>query len=139
VRVFILSSSFSTPPPILDYGKSIAAFDLFAYAITVVGHSMFQDMWVNGYGSPLSSARLLLESSRSSLLNGGSRSVDESNTCTRAPPSNSPVTTVTSDDIRCNVGGSKGVAGVCAALGMLYLFPSPNFLGLIKSCLLAET
>ncbi|KAH8794624.1 glycoside hydrolase family 61 protein [Hyaloscypha finlandica] len=37
---------------------------------------MFQDMWVNG--------------------------VDESNTCTRMLPSNSPVTTVTPDDIRCN-------------------------------------
>ncbi|PMD64890.1 lytic polysaccharide monooxygenase [Hyaloscypha bicolor E] len=56
-----------------------------------------------------------VRSSHSSLLNGGSPSVDEFNTCTRVPPSNSPVTTVTSGDIRCNVGGSKGVTGICAA------------------------
>lgn len=31
--------------------------------------------------------------------------------CARMPPSNSPVTSVTSTDIRCNVGGTTGVAG----------------------------
>ncbi|KAF3798312.1 putative endo-beta-1 4-glucanase D [Colletotrichum gloeosporioides] len=31
----------------------------------------------------------------------------------RLPPSNSPVTDVASNDLRCNVGGATGVAGVC--------------------------
>ncbi|KAL9090653.1 MAG: hypothetical protein Q9165_005141 [Trypethelium subeluteriae] len=35
-------------------------------------------------------------------------------TCVRLPPSNNPVTDVTSTDIRCNVGGTTGVAGKCA-------------------------
>ncbi|KAI0484469.1 lytic polysaccharide monooxygenase [Xylariaceae sp. FL0804] len=34
--------------------------------------------------------------------------------CVRLPPSNNPVTDVTSDDIRCNVGGTTGVSGKCA-------------------------
>ncbi|KAK3322799.1 glycosyl hydrolase family 61-domain-containing protein [Apodospora peruviana] len=42
-------------------------------------------------------------------------SVDDGKTCVRMPPSNSPVTDITSSDMACNVGGSKGVAGVCEA------------------------
>lgn len=44
--------------------------------------------------------------------------VDKGSTCVRLPGtsyvSNSPVTSVTSNDIRCNAGGSKGVAGKCS-------------------------
>ncbi|KAK4041098.1 glycoside hydrolase [Parachaetomium inaequale] len=43
----------------------------------------------------------------------GSGSTDFDTKCTRMPPSNSPVTSVTSADMTCNVGGSKGVAGFC--------------------------
>jgi hypothetical protein len=43
----------------------IAIFGLFAYAITVVGHSMFQDMLVNGMAHLLS---LLLVSFLSRLV-----------------------------------------------------------------------
>ncbi|CAI6335660.1 unnamed protein product [Periconia digitata] len=51
------------------------------------GHAIFQDLWVNG--------------------------VDKSNTCVRMPSSNSPVTNVGGNDIRCNAG-TRGVSGKCA-------------------------
>ena len=35
-------------------------------------------------------------------------------TCVRQPPSNSPITSVLTNDIRCNVNGAQGVAGKCA-------------------------
>ncbi|KAF2790032.1 lytic polysaccharide monooxygenase, partial [Melanomma pulvis-pyrius CBS 109.77] len=54
----------------------------------VAGHSIFQQLWVDG--------------------------VDKAGTCIRLPGSNSPVTNVGSNDIRCNVGGAKGVSGKCA-------------------------
>ncbi|KAK0711915.1 glycoside hydrolase family 61 protein [Lasiosphaeris hirsuta] len=40
---------------------------------------------------------------------------DFGTTCARLPPNNSPVTAVTGADMACNVGGAKGVAGVCEA------------------------
>ncbi|KAF2271047.1 hypothetical protein CC78DRAFT_563615 [Lojkania enalia] len=52
------------------------------------GHAIFQDLWVDG--------------------------VDKGSTCVRMPGSNSPVTNVNSNDIRCNVGGTRGVSGKCA-------------------------
>ncbi|MCJ1446792.1 MAG: hypothetical protein MMC23_007299 [Stictis urceolatum] len=39
--------------------------------------------------------------------------VDQAGKCVRLPPSNSPITSVTSNDIRCNVGGMTGISGVC--------------------------
>lgn len=54
----------------------------------VAGHAIFQDLWVNG--------------------------VDKSNTCVRMPSGNSPVSSVSSNDLRCNAGGSRGVSGKCA-------------------------
>jgi len=63
-----------------------------ASALAVVqqtaGHATFQDLWVNG--------------------------VDKASTCIRMPTSNTPVTNVNSNDIRCNVNGAKGVSGKCA-------------------------
>ncbi|KAH7078521.1 glycoside hydrolase [Paraphoma chrysanthemicola] len=60
-------------------------------ASQALGHALFQQLWVNG--------------------------VDKGSTCVRLPgtnyASNSPVSSVTSNDVRCNVGGSKGVAGKC--------------------------
>ncbi len=44
-------------------------------------------------------------------------------------PNNSPVTSVTSSDMACNVGGAKGVEGFCDVKGTspsLCPFPSPN-------------
>ncbi|KAF2501812.1 hypothetical protein BU16DRAFT_546902 [Lophium mytilinum] len=35
-------------------------------------------------------------------------------TCVRLPPNNNPVTSVSSTDVRCNVGGAQGVSGKCA-------------------------
>ncbi|KAL7275357.1 hypothetical protein RUND412_001693 [Rhizina undulata] len=58
-----------------------------AAASTVSAHSTWQELWVDG--------------------------VDEVGTCVRLPPSNSPVTDVTSTDIRCNVDGSVGISGIC--------------------------
>ncbi|KAK3897710.1 hypothetical protein C8A05DRAFT_38714, partial [Staphylotrichum tortipilum] len=40
-------------------------------------------------------------------------STDFGTTCVRMPPNNSPVTSVTSADMACNVGGAKGVEGFC--------------------------
>jgi len=50
-------------------------------------HATWQQLWVNG--------------------------VDQAGTCVRKPSSNSPVTSVSSDDIRCGLGGGVGVSGVC--------------------------
>jgi cellulase len=43
----------------------------------------------------------------------GSGSIDFDTKCTRMPPSNSPVTSATSADVVCNVGGTSGIAEVC--------------------------
>ncbi|KAK4456821.1 glycosyl hydrolase family 61-domain-containing protein [Cladorrhinum samala] len=43
----------------------------------------------------------------------GSGSKDFGTTCVRMPPNNNPVTSVGSQDLACNVGGSKGVQGLC--------------------------
>lgn len=55
----------------------------------VTSHSIFQELWVNG--------------------------VDMQSTCNRLPSSNSPVTSPSSNDIRCNTGTS-GVSGKCPAV-----------------------
>lgn len=89
VRVSILSNSFSPPPQVLDHEK------------------FYSSAW------PFCLRHYRCRSFHVSRHVG--QCVDEFNTCTRVPPSNSPVTTVTSGDIRCNVGGSKGVTGICAA------------------------
>jgi cellulase len=52
------------------------------------GHALFQQLWVNG--------------------------VDKSTTCVRMPRGNSPVSSVSSNDMRCNAGGTAGVSGKCA-------------------------
>ncbi|KAI6086632.1 lytic polysaccharide monooxygenase [Hypoxylon rubiginosum] len=62
-----------------------AAFAAVA-ATKVAGHSLFQALWVDGHAGQ----------------------------CIRMPTSNSPVTNVNSNDIRCNVGGTRGVSGKCA-------------------------
>lgn len=54
----------------------------------VAGHSLFQQLWVDG--------------------------TDMGSQCIRMPQSNSPVTNYAGNDIRCNVGGTRGVAGKCA-------------------------
>lgn len=54
----------------------------------VTAHATFQDLWING--------------------------VDQGQMCVRLPPSNSPITDVASNDIRCNVNGAKGVTCRCA-------------------------
>ncbi|KAI0865349.1 fungal cellulose binding domain-containing protein [Xylaria cubensis] len=57
-------------------------------AFQASGHSIFQNLWVDG--------------------------VDYGSQCVRMPANNNPVTNVNSNDIRCNVGGTKGVSGKCA-------------------------
>ena len=59
--------------------RSIFYAALAALAVNkVVGHATFQDLWING--------------------------ADFGAQCVRLPLSNSPVTDVTSNDIRCNAG-----------------------------------
>jgi cellulase len=53
----------------------------------ISAHSIFQQLWVDG--------------------------VDKAGTCVRLPSSNSPVTNVNSNDMRCN-SGTRGVSGKCA-------------------------
>ncbi|KAI8300326.1 putative endo-beta-1,4-glucanase D [Colletotrichum sp. SAR11_59] len=61
--------------------KTIAALALTAsMANMVAGHAIFQQLWVNGE--------------------------DKESTCVRMPASNSPVTDVTSNDMRCNAGSA---------------------------------
>jgi cellulase len=59
-----------------------------ASASMALGHATFQQLWVDG--------------------------VDQAGTCVRVPPSNSPVTSVSGVDLRCNVGGTTGTSGVCS-------------------------
>ncbi|KAF8661423.1 hypothetical protein AX16_001341 [Volvariella volvacea WC 439] len=59
---------------------------LLASATTINAHATFQQLWVNG--------------------------VDQAGTCVRAPASNSPVTSVTSNDIACNAG-ARSTTGIC--------------------------
>jgi lytic cellulose monooxygenase (C1-hydroxylating) len=53
----------------------------------VAGHALFQQLWVDG--------------------------VDMVTQCARVPTSNTPITNVGSDTMRCNVGGARGVSGKC--------------------------
>ncbi|KAL0934350.1 glycosyl hydrolase family 61 [Colletotrichum truncatum] len=65
--------------------KTVAALALTAsMANMVAGHAIFQQLWVNGE--------------------------DQSSTCVRMPASNSPVTDVTSNDMRCNAGAAKAAS-----------------------------
>ncbi|KAH7305876.1 glycoside hydrolase family 61 protein [Stachybotrys elegans] len=64
------------------------ALTLLASASLAFGHATFQQLWVNG--------------------------ADQADTCVRRPPSNSPISGVTTNDIRCNVNGARGVSGVCS-------------------------
>ncbi|KZT43360.1 hypothetical protein SISSUDRAFT_1057764 [Sistotremastrum suecicum HHB10207 ss-3] len=58
-----------------------------AFIGTVAAHATFQELWING--------------------------VDQGGYCVRLPQSNSPVTSVTSDDIACNIIGTAA-PGVCS-------------------------
>ncbi|KAL8310298.1 hypothetical protein RB597_010227 [Gaeumannomyces tritici] len=51
------------------------------------GHAMFQQLWVDG--------------------------ADMGSQCARVPKSNSPVQNLGGADLRCNVGGGRGIAGKC--------------------------
>jgi len=68
--------------------KSTTIFGgLLACASSVVGHSTFQDLWTNGK--------------------------DQATTCARIPLNNNPVTSVSSDAIRCNAG-TKPASALCS-------------------------
>ncbi|EGY21187.1 endoglucanase II [Verticillium dahliae VdLs.17] len=56
------------------------------------GHATFQQFWIDG--------------------------VDQGSICARLPPGNSPIEDVTSNNLRCNIGGASGVAGICEVPGM---------------------
>ncbi|TLD14410.1 uncharacterized protein PgNI_03554 [Pyricularia grisea] len=68
--------------------SSIALLFLSA-APLATAHAIFSDIWVDG--------------------------VDQNRACLRPVPSNSPVESVTSNDLRCNVGGTRGMSGICDA------------------------
>jgi len=65
---------------------SISALGLLASAGSAIAHSTFQEFWSNG--------------------------VDEVSTCARLPLNNNPVTSVSTNDIRCNAGTTP-VAKLC--------------------------
>jgi hypothetical protein len=56
-------------------------------ATEVAGHALFQQLWVDGK--------------------------DMNQQCIRLPASNTPITNVMSNDVRCNAGGMRGMAGKC--------------------------
>jgi len=64
---------------------------LTALATTVTGHATFQQFWVNGK--------------------------DQGGLCARIPTSNSPVTDVTSNNIRCNVNQGSAASKCSVAPG----------------------
>ncbi|KAK4178139.1 glycosyl hydrolase family 61-domain-containing protein [Triangularia setosa] len=66
-----------------------------------------------------------LAAAHSIFQQAGSGSIDFGTSCTRMPPNNSPVTSVNSADLACNVGGSRGVAGLCEVKGT-FMFPMPS-------------
>ncbi|KAM0158917.1 hypothetical protein ACHAPG_003853 [Botrytis cinerea] len=81
--------------------SSDITFVLLSVVATARSHATFQELWIN--------------------------SVDQVGSCVRLPPTNSPVTDLTSTDLRvlkiflgtdytnrCNVGGTVGVSGVCS-------------------------
>ncbi|KAK4123010.1 lytic polysaccharide monooxygenase [Parathielavia appendiculata] len=55
----------------------------------------------------------VLAAGHSIFQQASSGSKDFGSTCVRMPPNNSPVTSVSSKDMACNVGGSKGLSGIC--------------------------
>ncbi|KAI2602812.1 glycoside hydrolase family 61 protein [Hypoxylon sp. NC1633] len=57
-------------------------------AATAAGHATFQELWVEG--------------------------TDEQSTCARLPANNNPITSVSTNDIRCNAGGTKAAASKCS-------------------------
>ncbi|KLU91636.1 hypothetical protein MAPG_10154 [Magnaporthiopsis poae ATCC 64411] len=63
------------------------------------GHATFQQLWVDG-------ADMICLPDPNSGQRHGSQ-------CARVPRSNSPVTNLGGADLRCNVGGGRGVAGKC--------------------------
>ncbi|KAI1767298.1 glycoside hydrolase family 61 protein [Hypoxylon sp. FL1150] len=63
------------------------AFAISAFAATAAAHATFQELWVAG--------------------------TDEESTCARLPGNNNPVTSVSTNDIRCNAG-SKAAASKCS-------------------------
>jgi len=65
--------------------KYLSQFVLSASAVTA--HSLFQDIWVG--------------------------TSDQAQSCSRVPPNNSPISNVESNDLRCNMGGTKAAAEVC--------------------------
>ncbi|KAK1590417.1 fungal cellulose binding domain-containing protein [Colletotrichum navitas] len=65
-------------------------------------HATFQQLWVDGRPSLFLSLHTVVLTSRH-----GSQ-------CARLPQSNSPVTNVASNDVRCNVGGTTAAKGKCA-------------------------
>ncbi|TVY91610.1 hypothetical protein LAWI1_G001956 [Lachnellula willkommii] len=69
---------------------------LLACAAAVLGHSTFQEMRVDGYVFDVSTLTVPFINS--------TNSVDEVSTCARLPLNNNPVTSVTSNDLRCNAG-----------------------------------
>jgi len=75
----------------LNFPFAMKSIILSALVSQAFGHAIFQELWVDG--------------------------VDKGTTCTRLPGtnyvSNSPVTSVSSNDIRCNVGGTKAAAAKC--------------------------
>jgi len=82
-----------------DIMKTIASLAFLSSAATVAGHATFQQLWVNGE--------------------------DMESSCIRMPKNNSPVTDVSSNDIRCNAAPSAA-AGICEAKGK---FLAPLTLG----------
>lgn len=67
--------------------RAVAVIAALAAASTVHAHATFQYLWVNG--------------------------VDQGNTCVRPPASNSPVASVSTNDLACNVNGNNAAASTC--------------------------
>jgi len=92
-----------------SFGFALAAL---SSAAAVAGHATFQQLWINGEDHESSCirmpVRILVRSYIVSLLSSSDLSLQQRN--------NSPVTSVSSNDMRCNAGPSPA-ANVCEAIG----------------------
>ena len=90
--------------------KTGAAFALLGAISSVAAHATFQEFWVNSVDEDQKCIRLPVSSP-------GQASLQYLSTLISPQTSNSPVTNVMGKDMVCNVGGTKGVAGVCEVEG----------------------
>jgi cellulase len=86
--------------------KSVSVLLAALAAKEVTAHAIFQQLWVDS----VDMISLALSGPRQTKV----LTPQHGSQCIRMPQSNTPVTNVGGTDIRCNVGGAKGVSKKCS-------------------------